>query len=148
MVLPEELTTRFYLLFNNFPSQVPFIIQKTLQHFMQEGYWDNYIRKSIRTQKKKHDALVDALNKEFGDTITILGKNAGLHLLLQVKCPMTEEELIKQAYYSGIKVYPTSTLWTCKKSNEYASVLLGFGAIQLEHIPIAIKLLREAWLNK
>lgn len=147
MVLPEGLTNRFYSLFNNFPSSVPFIIQKTLQHFMQEGYWDSYLRKTIRNQKKKHDALVDSLNKGFGDNITILAKNAGLHIVVQAKWPMTEKELINRAYECGVKVYPTSTLWTCEKSHKYGAVILGFGAIEIKHIPAAVKLLKEAWLD-
>lgn len=147
MVLPEELKNRFCLMFNGYPSSVPFIIQKTLQLFMEEGFWDSYIRKTIRTQKKKHDALVEALNKEFGDNIIILGKNAGLHLLVQVKLPMTEEELINKAYEVGVKVYPTSTVWAYIKSHDCGTVLLGFGAMQLDNIPLAVKLLREAWLS-
>lgn len=147
MVLPKKLTNKFYSLFDNFPSSVPFIIQKTLQHFMQEGYWDSYLRKTIRTQKKKHDTLVSTLNKEFGDKISILAKNAGLHIVLQVKWPMTEGELINRAYKAGVKVYPTSILWTCEKSHKYGAVILGFGAIKIDHIPKAVELLKEAWLG-
>jgi Transcriptional regulators containing a DNA-binding HTH domain and an aminotransferase domain (MocR family) and their eukaryotic orthologs len=146
MVLPEKLVNRFYSIFENFPSSVPFIIQKTLQHFMEEGYWDSYIRKTIRDQKRKHDALVHTLDKEFGDKITILAKNAGLHIVVQVKWNMKEDELIKRAYKAGVKVYPTSVLWDCKKSHEHGAVMMGFGAIQIEHIPKAVKLLKKAWL--
>lgn len=146
MVLPEKLVNRFYSLFENFPSSVPFIVQKTLQHFMEEGYWDSYIRKTIRNQKRKHDALVHTLDKEFGDKITILAKNAGLHIVVQVKWDMTEDELIKRAYKAGVKVYPTSVLWNCEKSHKHGAVMMGFGAIQIEHIPKAVKLLKKAWL--
>lgn len=148
MVLPEKLINRFSLMFNGYPSSVPFIIQKTLQLFMEEGFWDSYIRKTIRNQKKKHDALVESLNREFGNNIIILGKNAGLHLTVQVKWCMSEEELINRAYEVGVKVYPSSAVWAYAKNHDCGTVLLGFGAMQLDNIPLAVKLLREAWLNK
>lgn len=148
MVLPNKLRDRFSSMFEGYPSPVSFIIQKTLQIFMENGFWDSYIRKTIRYQKKKHDTLVQALEKEFGDNIIILGKNAGLHLLVQVKWLMKEEELIIKAYEVGVKVYPTSKFWTDRKTADSGTVMLGFGAIQLDHIPVAVKLLKEAWLNK
>lgn len=147
MVLPKKLMNRFSKMFHGYPSSVPFIIQKTLQLFMEEGFWESYIRKSIRFQKKKHDVLVQALNNEFGDTITILGKNAGLHLIVKVKWPMKEEELIDKAYKMGVRVYPSSEMWSCKKNINCGSVLMGFGAIPLEHIEAAVKILRKAWLD-
>lgn len=147
MVLPEKLINRFSKMFYRYPSSVPFIIQKTLQLFMEEGFWDSYIRKTIRFQKKKHDALVQALNKEFGHTITILGKDAGLHLLVQVKWPMKEEELIDKASKVGVRVYPTSEMWSYRKNLDCGAVLMGFGAIPLEHIPIAVKILRKSWID-
>lgn len=79
--------------------------------------------------------LVQALNKEFGDTITILCKNAGLHLIVQVKWPMKEEELIDKACKAGVRVYPTSEMWFQGKSLDSGAVLMGFGSIPLENNP-------------
>lgn len=147
MILPKRLLEKFHMMFNGYPSSVPFIIQKTLQLFMQQGYFESYLRKNNRLQKKKHDILVETLKKEFGNKISILGMNAGLHLLVQVKWLMSEDELIEKAYGVGVKVYPTSKFWEQPKNHLNGAVLLGFGGIQLEQIDPAVKLLRKAWLN-
>lgn len=114
---------------------------------MQEGYWESYVRKTVKQQKKKWGTLVSALKYEFGNDIRILGMHGGLHLLIQVKWPMKEDELIHRAYQVGVGVYPTSKYWSHPKSSKKGTVLLNFGGMVLEHIPIAIKLLHQAWLE-
>lgn len=52
MVLPEYLVASFNEIFDGLPSVVPFITQKTLELFMQEGHWDSYLRKTNRQLKK------------------------------------------------------------------------------------------------
>ena len=145
MILPEGLINKFTKMFDDYPSSVPFIIQKTLELFMKEGYWESYLRKTNRIQKKKHDTLVEKLKKEFGDKINIYGMNAGLHLLVQIKGAMSERELIERAYTEGVKVYPTSRYWKCPENGLDNTVVLGFGGITLDKIGPAVKLLKKAW---
>jgi GntR family transcriptional regulator / MocR family aminotransferase len=147
MILPEHMIDKFSRMFNGYPSSVPFIIQKTLELFMQQGHWESYLRKNKRLQKKKHDTLVKILTEEFGSKISIFGMNAGLHLLVQIKWIMSEDELIEKAYSVGVKVYPTSKFWKHPKNNLMGAVVLGFGGIELDQIEPAVKLLRKAWFN-
>ena len=147
MVIPAPMMDKFLSMFNGYPSSVSFIIQKTLELFMKQGHWESYLRKNNQLQKKKHDTLVEVLKKEFGDKISIFGMNAGLHLLVQIKWAMSEEELIERAYSVGVKVYPTSKFWKHPKKDLDGAVVLGFGGIELDHIAPAIKLLHKAWLN-
>ena len=147
MIIPECMIDKFTRMFNGYPSSVPFIIQKTVELFMQEGHWESYLRKTNRLQKKKHDTLVESLKKEFGNKISIYGMNAGLHLLVQVKWTMTEKELIDRAYKVGVKVYPTSKFWKHPKNDLNGAVVLGFGGIPLDQIDPAVRLLHKAWLS-
>lgn len=147
MVLPEKLAQEFHQLMKNIPSAVPFLVQKPLELFLKQGHWGSHLRKSTQHLKKKHDLLVQTLQQEFGDRLTILGKNAGLHLLVQINWSMTTAELIVRAQQVGIKIHPTNQLWLQSTSDPYARILLGFGYIQLADIPIAIRRLRTAWLT-
>lgn len=147
MILPECMVDKFNRMFNGYPSSVPFVIQKTLELFMKEGHWESYIRKTNRLQKKKHDTLVENLKKEFEDKISIYGMNAGLHLLVQVKGTLSENELIERAHIAGVKVYPTSRYWKHPKNSLSGTVVLGFGGITLEEITPAVKLLHKAWFD-
>lgn len=145
MILPENLMDKFSALFNGYPPSVAWPIQKTLELFMKEGHWESYLRKNNKQQKKKHDKLVDLLNKNFGDRISIYGMNAGLHLLVQAKWDTTEEELIDKANQSGVKVYPTSRFWKNQHNKLTSTVLLGFSGLNFEDIEPAVNLLHDAW---
>ncbi len=147
MILPEHMLRQFCKMFNGYPSSVPFIIQKTLEVFMQQGHWESYLRKNRGLQRKKHDTLIKILKQEFGNKISIFGMNAGLHLVIQVKWLMSEDELIKRAYRVGVKVYSTSKFYKNPGNNLMGAVVLGFGGIELDQIEPAVKLLRKVWLN-
>lgn len=84
---------------------------------------------------------------EFEDTITISGIGAGLHVLVKVKWPMKAEELIARAAQVGVNILPPSKLWSGKEDETYGEILLGFGGIEAEAIPEAVRLLRHTWLN-
>lgn len=146
MVLPKELMQKFHIFFKNCPSSVPFLMQKSLESFIKEGCWDSHLRKFVRKQRIKHDILIAALNEEFGDKIHVSGLNAGLHLMVKVKWPMEEDELVSRAYRAGIRVIPVSAFAT-SPPDKYGAVLLSFGGIRAEDIPTGIHFLRQAWLG-
>lgn len=147
MVVPGNLLEELHKRFEQYAPFVPFLTQKTLELFMREGHWESQVRKSRKQQKEKCAALVRALKKEFGNSIRIFARQAGLHLLVQAKWPMPEAELIRRARGAGVGVYPTSRYWIDPKSSEKGTVLLNFGGMAPAHIPIAVKLLHQAWLE-
>lgn len=144
MVIPKRMLSDFRQMFEGYPSSVSFQIQKTLELFMREGHWESYLRKNRKLQKKKHDLLVEALRRKFGENITIHGMNAGLHILVQVNNGINESQLIQRAFDHGIKVYPTKKFWQNQQRESHA-VVLGFGGIDVESIVPAIDLLAKAW---
>lgn len=147
MVLPENMLEKFTNMFDGYPSSVSHLIQKTMELFMQQGYWESYLRKSKRIQKKKHDSLIKMLTEEFGENISIYGMNAGLHIMVEVKNGMYEADLIGSALNAGVKVYPTSKFWENPENGLKSAVVLGFGGIEMDYIEPAVKLLRKAWIK-
>jgi GntR family transcriptional regulator/MocR family aminotransferase len=147
MVLPEPLLHKLCKRYCHEATFVPFLTQKTLELFMREGFWEKYIRKTVLHQRKKRDALISALQHEFENKIHVSGSHAGLHILVQANWPITEDELIDRASKVGVGVQPTSQFWNCPPNGENGLVLLNYGGMRLEQIPIAIKLLGQAWLE-
>lgn len=145
MVLPQDRVKSFQEQFEGYPSSVSYPVQKTLSLFMKEGHWESYLRKNRKIQKKKHDLLVEALKDSFSDTINIYGMNAGLHLMIELKKPLSEAELIEKAQKSGVGVYPTKKFWNRPDQRAYSSVILGFGGIEEDDIVPAVKALYSAW---
>lgn len=147
MVLPQKLVDQFLLMAENFPCSVPFLIQKPLEMFLKEGEWGSHLRRITRHMKKKRGILIQALKHEFGDTVSISGENAGLHLLVQVKSHLPEQELVRRALQAGVLIHPAGNLWLNQKDAPWGTVLLGYGSIALEDIYPAVHLLRQVWLE-
>jgi GntR family transcriptional regulator/MocR family aminotransferase len=145
MVLPESLIRIYIKKYSLYEQPTSRLNQKALQLFMERGYWDRHIKRMRTIYKKKHELLIDSINKILDDRVEIVGKDAGLHILLKVKNNMSEQQLIEAAQKNGIAVSPTSIYWYCRKENIPPSVFIGFGGISLEDIPDSVKGLNKSW---
>jgi len=147
MVLPKNLVQKMQDQSSFIPCSVPFIVQKPLELFMQEGYFESHLRKMVNHFKKKHSALVCALQENFGDEIFIFGQSAGVHLLVQINCNASAQKLVEQAAKAGIVISASDKLWTQVEPPLYPQILLGFSAIALDDIAPAVRLLRKIWFE-
>jgi GntR family transcriptional regulator/MocR family aminotransferase len=144
MVLPLNLVERYLEHYTIYKQTVSRLHQNTLFHFMNEGHWQRHLNKMRTLYRKKHRALILAINKYLGNQVNVIGEKSGLHIVLEVQNQMTEKELINAALESGVKVYPLSIY--CDDFIEAGSkVLLGFGGLSELEIEEGIRKLREAW---
>lgn len=146
MVLPQKLLNIYNQEYHLYEQSVPRLNQQILQQFMERGYWERHIRKMRTIYSKKHTVLVNSINKYMDNRVTIIGKDAGLHILVEVKNGMNEEELIDSAANFGVKVYPYSTYLYNKEECLNPRIIIGFGGLNEDSIVSGIKLLRESWL--
>ncbi|MDR1620597.1 MAG: PLP-dependent aminotransferase family protein [Clostridiales bacterium] len=145
MVVPEKLLARLHNLFDNHGPFVSFLTQKPLELFMKEGLWESHLRKVRKNQNAKCETLVNALKNRFGDSISISGSSAGLHLLVHPNWTVTEDALINCAHQAGVGVSPISGYWIKPERKQDGTVLLNYAGIALKDIPAAVNLLYEAW---
>ena len=85
-----------------------------------------------------------SIKRYFGNKVKVIGENSGLHIVLEVKNRMSEEELIKKALKAGVKVYPLSIYYDGVIDSS-PQVLLGFGGLREAEIDTGISLLKDAW---
>ncbi|MCY8721641.1 PLP-dependent aminotransferase family protein, partial [Bacillus sp. S10C12M] len=93
--------------------------------------------------RKKHAVLLEAIRSELGSSVEVLGKNSGLHILLRLLFPASEEEAIKAAADNGVTIYPVSPSY--KGRPPFVSVLIGYGGLSEENIRLGIQKLQTAW---
>jgi GntR family transcriptional regulator/MocR family aminotransferase len=145
MVLPYELLKMYHKLFSNYSNNVSVLEQKTLCKFMEQGYWERYLRKIRNVYKKKHDVLIQAIHHHFGSRVNIIGQGAGLHVVLElVDNFLDEEELIKRALEREARLFPLSTTYLCN-NGKHSQIMLGFGGISNNEIDRGIERLYQAW---
>jgi GntR family transcriptional regulator / MocR family aminotransferase len=145
MVLPSPLMKKYLEHFTIYKQTVSRVHQDTLYRFMQEGFWQSHLNKMRTLYRKKHSTLMLAINNYFGQNVTIIGEKSGLHIVLEVKNNMKEEELINTAMNVGVKVYPLSIYYNGATGSLGSRILLGFGGLTETEINTGIKLLKEAW---
>ncbi|MBB2482081.1 PLP-dependent aminotransferase family protein [Bacillus sp. APMAM] len=145
IVLPPLLLRKYLDHFTIYKQTASRLHQNTLYQFMKEGYWQSHLNKMRTLYRKKHATLMQSIKKYLGDNVQVIGENSGLHIVLEVKNRMDENELIKKAIPFGVKIYPLSIYYHHSKENVRPRVLLGFGGLSESEIDTGIRLLKEAW---
>ncbi|GLF91936.1 GntR family transcriptional regulator [Bacillus safensis] len=148
MVLPRPLleihSKQDYRLYDQNVSQLH---QHTLELFMSNGHWEAHIRKMRKVYRQKQSTLIAMIQKLMGTQVTIIGEDAGLHILLRVHNGMDEHELISTAKMEGAQVYPISPFWAQSAHAEPSMVQIGFGGLSIEDITEGVYSLYRAWFE-
>nr|WP_315024568.1 PLP-dependent aminotransferase family protein [uncultured Aminipila sp.] len=147
MVLPKNIYKKYNQLFKLTNCTVPKILQIALSEFFENGYFEKHQNILKTYYKKKHELLCYSIKNIFKKDATIHGSSAGLHILLSINCSYNQTELIEKASNNGVTIYPIDIYWIQKNRCPKNQIMLGFGSIRLEDIPIAIKELHEAILG-
>ena len=147
MVLPPQLMMHWLRPGGLMHAQVPWHTQYTLAEFMREDYWYGHLRRLQTTYRRKHDAIIEAIDKHLGNKVEYLKQETGLHVLVRPKDNRAESELIELAAQADVRVYPTSQDWIANKPDTWNYVLIGYSAIPLEKIDPGIRALAHAWFG-
>ena len=99
----------------------------------------------VAGNRRRHDALVAAFDQEFGNRVTLLGKDSGMHLFVEVHNGMTQAQLLESAQAQGATVYGTQRYFWPDKHAPENFVMVGFSAIDREDILPGVQALRRAW---
>ncbi|MFS0882972.1 PLP-dependent aminotransferase family protein [Metabacillus niabensis] len=144
IVLPPSFIHPYQESFTIYKQTASRLHQETLYRFMKEGYFQSHLNKMRTLYRKKHGVLMLSIKRYFGNKVKVIGENSGLHIVLEVKNRMSEEELIKKALKAGVKVYPLSIYYDGVIDSS-PQVLLGFGGLREAEIDTGISLLKDAW---
>lgn len=147
IVLPPQLMLRWLRPESLLHSQVPWHSQYTLAEFMRADFWYGHLRRLQTLYRRKHDAVITAIEKHLGDSVEYLQQETGLHFLVRTKDARGEKELIELAAAAGVCIYPTSQDWIGGAPESWDYVLLGYSAIPYEHIDKGIAALAKAWFG-
>lgn len=141
MVLPVALAKVYREKFRNYLPTVPLLTQRAMIAFMEQGHWDQHLRRVRTFYKKKHDLMLQSIRKEFGSSVEVIGQGAGLHLVLQLKKRLPDEAgFVARARDAGCRLLPFSAFYADGRKED-RSLLVGFGGIPAKEIPAGIKLL-------
>ena len=146
LVLPPKLLSRHLRLYGHAHPPTPYLEQEALARFIEQGHWDAHVRRMSIEMRKRHDALLQSLERHLGDSVQVEGKDAGMHFYLTVDNGMTQEELMRSALREGAAVYGTKRMWFSRRAPE-PHLMLGFSAIEPNVIDDGVRALARAWFG-
>lgn len=112
--------------------QSPTLEQYVLTDCITEGHFERHIRRMRHFYDRRRQILVKALQDYFGSRVTILGENAGIHLMAKIDIALLDEAVIQKAAIAGIGLISAQGYYlNAPKTGEFI-----FGYAQLNEIQI------------
>lgn len=143
VIAPENfiLEAKNYLLMID--SKGDLIQEQVLAALIHEGEIHRLLKKNTLIYKKRRDTMYRALEKHFGDAITIEKPSGGLALWIQFTTPISLVQLAEETKKMG--VFLPKTLLFQDKSN--CAIRLGFGHWNEEEIEVVVEKLKLGYLE-
>lgn len=143
VIAPENfiLEAKNYLLMID--SKGDLIQEQVLAALIHEGEIHRLLKKNTLVYKKRRDTMYRALEKHFGDAITIEKPSGGLALWIQFTTPISLVQLAEETKKMG--VFLPKTLLFQDKSN--CAIRLGFGHWNEEEIEVVVEKLKLGYLE-
>lgn len=147
MVLPPKLLERYQKELLFYSSTVPSFEQYTLALFMERGHLERHIARTRNRYQLRCAAMTRALSESGLDKLcTFSGSEAGLHLLMTVRSPISQETLTQQAADAGVKLYPLDTYYLCKHpKGKLPTYVMGYGKLSEADLQDAFQQLAAVW---
>ena len=145
IVLPRPLIKRYKDYYQRYNAQVTPFHQLVLADFIGSGNYERLINRLRTTYRKKQATLLEAIDKVFGNKIKVSGGGAGIHLLLDIDCSLSQDELIHRAESIGVRLYSTSVLYMEKSRCPESQLLIGFPTVQVSAFMEIMTGLRRVW---
>ena len=143
IVLPTSLLEMFNNKFSYHASRVCLITQKTLEKFMEDGYWDKHLRK-IRTQnKKKHNIMKKVLEEKLQNTMKIETQGGGLAILINPTVNFDWEKLDILAKKEKMLLHYAKH----RCGDNWQALMMGFGGLKEEEIEKSIDIFSKIWFK-
>ena len=142
IVIPPALVPRFLAVRRAndlFPSH---LYQAALTDFIEAGHFTRHVRKTRQLYAERRNALAQALRKEFGSEIEILGSEAGMHLVITLPQGYSDQKIAMRAADDKLWLWPLSTAYIGSQARQ--GFILGFGGTKAEDMSHQVRRLRKA----
>lgn len=142
IVLPVHIVQPFYNLKNIIDLHCPTLNQATMEKFISLGYLDQHLAKTKKVYKQLRLALMSALTSFFGDRVSILGSQTGLHLAAEFRDITFTEELLDKIRKAGVHIMCISEHAVIAE-NHQSQLIFGYGHLTVKEIWKGIEILHN-----
>jgi len=140
MVIPPDLVERFAAVRYGMDIFPPYLYQEVIADFMREGHFGRHVRRMRLLYSERRKALVEQLEKAFGDELEIRGAEAGMHLAATFRTDRDDVGIAEKAAAQGLWLWPLSTSYVTRDVRK--GFILGYGNVAAQAMPAAVEKLR------
>ncbi len=141
LVVPEALAAAFANAVAELYREGNMMTHAVLAEFIREDHLGSHIRRVRRRYAERRACLIEEIHRHFGDTLEIVGDDAGLHLILAlpdgVDDIMVERDALQQG---GVVTRPLSTYYM-DRAHARPGLLLGYAGATPDEIRPAFEVL-------
>ncbi|PFH09644.1 GntR family transcriptional regulator/MocR family aminotransferase [Collimonas sp. PA-H2] len=133
MVVPEALANAFAVGVSELYRGSQVFMQAIMADFMTEGHFASHIRRMRLLYAERLHLLQAAIERHFGDGVTLTGGEAGLHLALGLPAQCDDLAISRAARVAGIVARPLSRYYMNSETARNG-LLLGYACVPNEQI--------------
>ncbi|HJV07088.1 MAG TPA: PLP-dependent aminotransferase family protein [Chromobacteriaceae bacterium] len=133
MVVPKELVEPFRTGLSELFRGGQYLTQAVLADFIMEGHFVSHIRRMRNLYAARREALLSAIDNEFGQSLPIHDGAAGLHLVLGVAEQGNDQAISADALARGIITRPLSRYYRAGTTAQQG-LLLGYAPVDEDEI--------------
>jgi GntR family transcriptional regulator/MocR family aminotransferase len=140
-VIPTDLVDRFVAVRHAMDVYPPYLHQAVLADFINEGHLSRHIRRTRMVYAERRNALVEAIQNEFGSDLEVIGSEAGMHLVVRMKVQVRERLIVERAAREKLWLWPLSPCYV--GNNPQQGLILGFGSTPAKDMPRRVRQLQQ-----
>jgi GntR family transcriptional regulator/MocR family aminotransferase len=133
MIAPEHLVDTFRTGVAELYREGQLMQQAVLTEFIMDGYLTSHVRRMRALYGERRQILIDAITARFGDTLPVMGDEAGLHLVLGLPDTANDREVTAASYDAGVIVRPLTSYYS-SETPERRGLLLGYACVPNDRI--------------
>jgi GntR family transcriptional regulator / MocR family aminotransferase len=138
MIAPPSLVARVRRAKWLADRHTPVPDQAALADFIAEGHLERHIRRMRRIYGSRRDALVESLQRHFGDRVQVRGDAAGMHLLVRF---LDDPRIAEKAVDAKVQLVSSAASYLTEPPR--GEFILGFSSISERSIREGIRRLAE-----
>jgi GntR family transcriptional regulator/MocR family aminotransferase len=145
VVVPKDLVPAFSAARDAADVFSSTLYQVVLTDFIREGHFARHIRRMRMLYMERRRVLMKAIQMQMGDTLEVIGAEAGMHLVGLLRPGVDDVTVAKKAGERGISATPLSSCYT--KSPVRGGLILGYGGVNSQQIYEGIRKLKMCLPN-
>jgi GntR family transcriptional regulator / MocR family aminotransferase len=146
LVVPPALSMAFAKAKRLTDRHSPSLEQEALAELIESGAYERHVRRVRRRNGERRAALLVALSTAVGDAVTVVGADAGLHVVVWLnRVPRAREDaLVARAHAAGLGLYPVTPLYASAQATarpDTAGLVMGYASLDERAIERGVRTL-------